>query len=163
VSEDDVLFGYRLQLLDYAARTSVSEACRTFGVHRSTFYRCRGMVERHGLEVLRPRERRARWLQAASARMMTVPLPPSNPCRLTGDRAQSASLSFRCPGLLSLPGSLIRNPATFSSSSGQIPSPERPESGQRSRGAEREHDGGRGCLEGFAGDEADVVEGRDGE
>jgi hypothetical protein len=37
MSEDDVLFGYRLQLLDYAARTSVSEACRTFGVHRSTF------------------------------------------------------------------------------------------------------------------------------
>jgi len=26
MSEDDVLFGYRLQLLDYAARTSVSEA-----------------------------------------------------------------------------------------------------------------------------------------
>jgi transposase len=58
MSEDDVLFGYRLQLLDYAARSSVSEACRTFGVHRSTFYRWKRMVERHGLEVLRPRERR---------------------------------------------------------------------------------------------------------
>lgn len=58
MSEDDVLFGYRLQLLDYAARTTVSEACRTFGVHRSTFYRWKRMVERHGLEVLRPRERR---------------------------------------------------------------------------------------------------------
>ena len=58
MSEDDVLFGYRLQLFDYAARTSVSEACRVFGVHRSTFYRWKRMVERHGLEVLRPRERR---------------------------------------------------------------------------------------------------------
>jgi len=58
MSEDDVLFGYRLQLLDYAARTSVSEACRTFGVHRSTFYRWKRQVDRHGLEVLRPRERR---------------------------------------------------------------------------------------------------------
>jgi transposase len=58
VSEDDVLFGYRLQLFDHAARTSVSEACRTFGVHRSTFYRWKRMVDRHGLEVLRPRERR---------------------------------------------------------------------------------------------------------
>jgi hypothetical protein len=58
MSEDDVLFGYRLQLLDYAARTSVSEACRTFGVHRSTFYRWKRLVDRHGLEVLRPRERR---------------------------------------------------------------------------------------------------------
>ena len=47
------------KLLDYAARTSVSEACRTFGVHRSTFYRWKRMVERHGLEILRPRERRA--------------------------------------------------------------------------------------------------------
>jgi transposase InsO family protein len=58
MSEDDVLFGYRLQLLDHAARTTVSEACRTFGVHRSTFYRWKRMVDRHGLEVLRPRERR---------------------------------------------------------------------------------------------------------
>jgi transposase InsO family protein len=58
MSEDDVLFGYRLQLFDYAARTTVSEACRTFGVHRSTYYRWKRLVERHGLEVLRPRERR---------------------------------------------------------------------------------------------------------
>jgi transposase InsO family protein len=58
MSEDDVLFGYRLQLFDYAARTTVSEACRTFGVHRSTFYRWKRLVDRHGLEVLRPRERR---------------------------------------------------------------------------------------------------------
>jgi transposase InsO family protein len=58
MSEDDVLFGYRLQLLDYAARTTVSEACRTFGVHRSTYYRWKRLVDRHGLEVLRPRERR---------------------------------------------------------------------------------------------------------
>jgi transposase len=58
VSHDDVLFGYRLQLFDLAGRTSVSEACRTFGVHRSTFYRWKAQVDRHGLEVLRPRERR---------------------------------------------------------------------------------------------------------
>jgi transposase len=58
VSQDDVLFGYRLQLFDYAARTSVSEACRVFGLHCSTYYRWRAQVARHGLEVLRPRERR---------------------------------------------------------------------------------------------------------
>jgi transposase len=59
VSEDDVLFGYRLRLFDYAAaRTSVSEACRVFGVHRSTYYAWKRRVERHGLEILRPRERR---------------------------------------------------------------------------------------------------------
>ncbi|MER3487468.1 MAG: hypothetical protein C4307_01380 [Chloroflexota bacterium] len=58
MSEDDVLLGYRLQLFDDASRTTVSQACRTFGVHRSTSYRWKRMVERHGLEVLRPRERR---------------------------------------------------------------------------------------------------------
>jgi transposase-like protein len=45
------LFGYRLQLLDYTGRTTVSEACRTFGVHRSTFYRWKRLVDRHGLEA----------------------------------------------------------------------------------------------------------------
>jgi transposase len=58
VSHDDVLFGYRLQLFDLAGRTSVSHACRTFGVHRSTYYRWKAQVDRYGLEVLRPRERR---------------------------------------------------------------------------------------------------------
>jgi transposase InsO family protein len=58
VSHDDVLFGYRLQLFDLAARSSVSHACRTFNVHRSTYYRWKVEVERFGLEVLRPRERR---------------------------------------------------------------------------------------------------------
>ena len=58
MSEDDVLFGYRLQLIDLAGRIGVSAACRTFGVHRSTYYRWKRMIERHGLEILRPRERR---------------------------------------------------------------------------------------------------------
>ena len=59
MSEDDVLFGYRSQLFDLAARTTVSEACRVFGIHRSTYYGWKRRVERHGLEILRPRERRA--------------------------------------------------------------------------------------------------------
>ena len=33
MTKDDVLFGYRQQLFAEAARTSVSAACRTFGVH----------------------------------------------------------------------------------------------------------------------------------
>jgi transposase InsO family protein len=53
-----VLFGYRLQLFAEAARTSVSAACRTFGIHRSTYYAWKRQVDRHGLEMLRPRERR---------------------------------------------------------------------------------------------------------
>src|SRR5215210_3564675 len=58
MTKDDVLFGYRQQLFAEAARTNVTAACRTFGVHRSTYYAWRRQVERHGLEVLRPRERR---------------------------------------------------------------------------------------------------------
>jgi transposase InsO family protein len=58
VTKDDVLFGYRQQLFAEAARTSVSAACRVFGVHRSTYYAWKRQVDRHGLEMLRPRERR---------------------------------------------------------------------------------------------------------
>ena len=58
MTKDDVLFGYRQALFAEAARTSVAQACRRFGVHRSTFYAWKRAVDRHGLEVLRPRERR---------------------------------------------------------------------------------------------------------
>ena len=58
MTQDDVLFGYRLRVFDFAARTSVSEACRVFGIHRSTYYVWKAQVDRQGLEVLRPRERR---------------------------------------------------------------------------------------------------------
>jgi transposase InsO family protein len=58
MTKDDVLFGYRQQLFAEAARTSVAAACRTFGVHRSTYYAWKRQVERYGLEALRPRERR---------------------------------------------------------------------------------------------------------
>src|SRR3954454_10524783 len=58
MTKDDVLFGYRLQLFALAAQTTVAHACRTFGVHRSTYYRWKREVDRHGLEMLRPRERR---------------------------------------------------------------------------------------------------------
>lgn len=58
MTHDDVLFGFRMQLLSYAATHGVSAACRVFGVHRSTFYVWKRRAERHGMEILRPRERR---------------------------------------------------------------------------------------------------------
>jgi transposase len=58
VTNHDVVYGYRLRLFDLAARTSVASACRVFGVHRSTYYAWKHQVDRHGLEMLRPRERR---------------------------------------------------------------------------------------------------------
>ena len=58
MTQDDVLFGYRLQLFALAAERGVSQACRLMGVHRSTYYRWKAQVDRQGLEMLRPRERR---------------------------------------------------------------------------------------------------------
>jgi hypothetical protein len=58
MTKDDVLFGYRLQLFALAGERGVSQACRLMGVHRSTYYRWKAQVDRQGLEMLRPRERR---------------------------------------------------------------------------------------------------------
>jgi transposase InsO family protein len=59
MSQDDVLFRYRLRLFTLAEELSnVSEACRRMGVSRQTYYRLKHQVERWGLEALRVRERR---------------------------------------------------------------------------------------------------------
>ncbi|MGH2394812.1 MAG: helix-turn-helix domain-containing protein, partial [Candidatus Limnocylindria bacterium] len=58
MTNDDRLFGYRLQLLNLASEIGVRPACRAMGIHHSTYYRWLRLAERHGLEVLRPRERR---------------------------------------------------------------------------------------------------------
>ena len=70
MTKDDVLFGYRLQLFAEVARTNVSAACRTFGVHRSTYYAWKRQVDRHGLEMLRPRERRRPQMPNALPKMI---------------------------------------------------------------------------------------------
>jgi transposase InsO family protein len=58
VSHDDVLFGFRLRLFSLAGEIGVRAACRTMGVHHSTYYRWKKKVDRWGLEALRVRERR---------------------------------------------------------------------------------------------------------
>lgn len=59
MTDDDVLFGYRLRLFTLAEELgSVSEACRQMGVARSTYYRWKPRLERYGLDGLRVRERR---------------------------------------------------------------------------------------------------------
>ena len=56
--KDDRLFTTRVALFGRVVEVGVTEACRQFQVHRSTYYRWKASVERHGLEILRPRERR---------------------------------------------------------------------------------------------------------
>jgi transposase InsO family protein len=59
MTEDDVLFGFRLRLFTLAEELgNVSAACRAMGVDRSTYYRLKRRVDRWGLEALRVRERR---------------------------------------------------------------------------------------------------------
>ena len=58
VLDSDVLYAFRLRFFDLARVRAVSEARRLFRIHRSTYYRWRHAVERAGLEMLRPRERR---------------------------------------------------------------------------------------------------------
>jgi transposase InsO family protein len=59
MTDDDVLFGYRLRLFTLADELgNVSEACRQMGVDRSTYYRWKPKLERYGLDGLRVRERR---------------------------------------------------------------------------------------------------------
>ena len=55
---DDALFRFRLRLFSLAGEVGVRGACRTMGVHHSTYYRWKHQVDRFGLEILRPRERR---------------------------------------------------------------------------------------------------------
>jgi transposase InsO family protein len=96
MTKDDVLFGYRLQLFSEAARTSVSEACRTFGVHRSTYYHWKRQVDRHGLEILRPRERRAPRMPNQLSKMVeerilafSIAHPGFGPKRIAGELARA--------------------------------------------------------------------------
>ena len=59
MTEDDVLFGFRLRCLTLAEELgNVSAACRAMGIERSTYYRWKSRVDRWGLEALRVRERR---------------------------------------------------------------------------------------------------------
>jgi len=59
LTQDEALYRFRLRALALATELgNVRAACRTMGIHPSTFYRWRAQVLRFGPEILRPRERR---------------------------------------------------------------------------------------------------------
>ena len=72
MSQDDVLFGYRLQLVDLAGRIGVSAACRVFGVHRSTYYVWKRRIEQSGLGALRGSARISVYLTGSSDGVVTI-------------------------------------------------------------------------------------------
>src|SRR3954468_9533323 len=95
MTQDDVLFGYRLQLFALAAQTTVAHACRTFGVYRSTYYAWKRQVDRHGLEMLRPRERRRPQMPNQLPKMVeerivsfSIAHPGLGPKRVAGELAR---------------------------------------------------------------------------
>lgn len=59
MTQEDMLYRFRLRTMALAEELgNVRAACRIMGIHHSTFYRWRRKVERYGVEILRPRERR---------------------------------------------------------------------------------------------------------
>jgi transposase len=58
LTQDDALFRFRVRLFGLAKEIGVRAACRAMGVHHSSYYRWKRQVDRFGLEILRPRERR---------------------------------------------------------------------------------------------------------
>jgi transposase InsO family protein len=59
VTPNEIIYHRRVRVVEHAQKTSVSEACRTFGVSRTTFYRWQDRAERYGLEALMPKARRS--------------------------------------------------------------------------------------------------------
>jgi transposase len=58
VTPAEIIYHRRVQVLDRAGQTSVTEACRTFGISRTTYYRWASRAQRYGLAALLPKGRR---------------------------------------------------------------------------------------------------------
>ena len=58
VTPAEIIYHRRVQVLDHAGRTSVTEACRTLGISRTSYYRWAGRAQRSGLAALLPKGRR---------------------------------------------------------------------------------------------------------
>jgi len=107
VTNDDLLYRHRLLVFARAAEEGVSRACRALGYHRSWFYRWKGRVEREGLEVLRPRERRAPRMpnqippwQEKQILALALANPGLGPRRLAAQLAVEQTLTVSASGVL---------------------------------------------------------------
>ena len=66
VTPAEIIYHRRVQVLDRAGQTSVTEACRTLGVSRTTYDRWAGRAQRSGLAALVPKGRRPPVLPTAT-------------------------------------------------------------------------------------------------
>ena len=58
VTPNEIIYHRRVRVMEHARKTNVSDARRTFGVSRTTFYRWQDRVEVGGLDALMPKGRR---------------------------------------------------------------------------------------------------------
>ena len=59
MTPSEIIFHRRVRVLEHAAKTSVSEAHRVFGVSRKTIHHWKRLSEGYGLDALTPKTRRA--------------------------------------------------------------------------------------------------------
>lgn len=78
-----------------AELANVRAACRAMGIHRSTYFRWKRQLDRHGPEILRPRERRPPRMANATSplveqRVVASALghPGFGPARIAAELAQ---------------------------------------------------------------------------
>ncbi len=59
VTLDEIVYHRRVRVLDHAGQTSITEACQTFGISRTTYYRWAERARLYGLAALMPKGRRS--------------------------------------------------------------------------------------------------------
>ncbi len=87
VTLDEIVYHRRVRVLDHAEQTSI-EACRTFGISRTTYYRWADQARCYGLAALMPKARpslrcrpRSRPRPSRWCWPKWSPRPPSAPAR----------------------------------------------------------------------------------
>lgn len=59
MTHEDIVYDRRVRVIEYAARIgNVTEACRVFGVSRTSYYQWLTLAEQYGLSALLPKDRR---------------------------------------------------------------------------------------------------------
>jgi helix-turn-helix protein len=96
VTQDDLLYRFRLRTFAMAAELgNVRAARRAMGIHPSTHDRWKRQLDRHGPEILRPRERRVPRMANQTSVLVEQPVvafalghPGFGPARIAAELAQ---------------------------------------------------------------------------
>jgi len=108
VTPSEIIFHRRVRVLEHAAKTSVAEAHRVFGVSRKTIHHWKRLSESYGLEALMPKTRRAPAMPNATPTWVVEELLAEAVVRPTLGAARYAEaletrlcpLAQRCPEAL---------------------------------------------------------------